>query len=41
VQTYGAAAVNEAGLQALGYPGILALSTVEVQKIRNFLQEKQ
>jgi hypothetical protein len=40
VQTHGAAAVNEAGLRALGYPGILALDEHEVRAIRGFLKKE-
>jgi hypothetical protein len=40
VETYGAAAVNEAGLKALGYPGIWALEQSEVTKIREVLRGK-
>jgi hypothetical protein len=38
VQTHGAAAVNEAGLQTLGYPGILAIEEYETRAIREFLK---
>jgi hypothetical protein len=37
VQAHGAAAVNEAGLKALGYPGILALDEREAREIRKIL----
>jgi hypothetical protein len=39
VQQYGAQAVNEAGLSALGYPGIMALDDREVRAIRNILMK--
>jgi hypothetical protein len=38
VQAHGATAVNEAGLQTLGFPGILALEEYEVRAIREFLK---
>jgi hypothetical protein len=38
VETHGAAAVNEAGLRALGYPGILALERFEVDLILGKLE---
>jgi hypothetical protein len=40
VQTYGAESVNKAGLQTLGYPGILALSAFEVRKIFDYLKRR-
>jgi hypothetical protein len=40
VETYGAAAVNEAGLKALGYPGLWALEEFEVNRIREVLKER-
>jgi hypothetical protein len=39
VQTYGAAAVNEAGLQTLGYPGICGLEQFEVKAMQNYLMK--
>jgi hypothetical protein len=40
VQTYGAAAVFNAGLQCLGYPGNLAQCEHELRAIKNFLKGK-
>jgi hypothetical protein len=39
VRLYGAKAVNEAGIVALGYPGILALERYEIQAITKVLGE--
>jgi hypothetical protein len=41
VEKHGAAAVNEAGLQALGYPGVMATEQYELDAIRRVLSEPQ
>jgi hypothetical protein len=40
VQTYGAEAVNRAGLRVLGYPALLALEESEAAKIREVLKKE-